>query len=854
MNSAEVRRTFLEYFGSQGHKIRPSSPSIPFDDPTIMFTNAGMVQFKDIFTGRKEREEPCATTCQKCVRAGGKHNDLDNVGYTTRHLTFFEMLGNFSFGDYFKEQAIYYAWELISKHYGLKPDRLWATVYQDDDEAFDLWKKISTLPEDRIVRLGEKDNFWSMGDVGPCGPCSEILLDRGEKFGEADVENGERFFEIWNLVFMQYNQAADGSRTVLPKPSIDTGMGLERMAMVMQDVDTVFDTDLLRGLIARIEDLTGVKYDPGPDGVSHRVLADHVRSLVFTLADGGEITNEGRGYVLRRILRGAARYGRNLLKDETLIHNLVDTLVDGMGEAYPEIADPQKKEFVTKLIVSEENSFGKTLDRGIELFNKEANRMASAGEKTFSGDQAFLLYDSYGFPLDLTERMSEERGYVVDVERFDELMKEQQEKSRTKKGIVLTVEDYPETTFSGYESTSSEAELQAAVEDGETWNVILSQTPFYGESGGQVGDTGVIQGDGFKLQVSDTTKESGRFVHVCKLLEGDASEIKSGDGVNASVDIVRRHAIQRNHTATHLVHAALREVVGDHVHQKGSVVDPDRLRFDVTHFDPITPDELRAAEDLVFEQVLANTPVEISEMPKDDAIAMGAMAFFGDKYGDVVRVVKIGGFSIELCGGTHVERTGDIGPFALVKEGSVSAGVRRVEALTASQAEGLHRGNSRLVESLAQALKVSPDRLVERVTKLLDENRKLKQAGKKAAPAASGGNVEKHQIGDILLITGLYDGVNGGALRDLYDGFKKESDKLIATLISKADGKVNCLVGVSRALTKDGWKAGDVFQAGAEHIAARGGGRPEMVQAGGKSPDGAEEARAAMKERVEAGK
>ena len=687
MKTSEVRDRFLDYFRQRDHVVLPSSPSIPHGDKTLLFTNAGMVQFKDVFTGREERVHPRAATVQKCVRAGGKHNDLDNVGYTSRHLTLFEMLGNFSFGDYFKEEAISFAWELITEGYGLDPDALWATVFREDDEAWELWKKISGLPDERIVRLGEKDNYWSMGDVGPCGPCSEILLDRGEAFGEADVENGERFFELWNLVFMQFSQSADGEKTPLPRPSIDTGLGLERMAMVLQEVDTVYETDVLRGLISEVESITGVEYDPGEKGVPHRVLADHIRSLVFCLADGAEISNEGRGYVLRRILRRAARYGRKLQEEGSILHRLVGPVVESMGDAYPELLENQ--EFITHLIRSEENRFGKTLGRGIELFEDEISVMKESGTKIISGDKMYLLWDSYGFPADLTQRMAEEAGFGVDMERFEECMNEQRERSRQASDFSVTTsfDSLPATEFVGYESLRCGAELQAAEEADGTLQVVLSHSPFYGESGGQVGDRGVISADDFRLAVEDTQRDGGRMVHICRLLEGELGDVGTGSAVEAEVDDSTRQATERNHSATHLLHAALREVLGTHVHQKGSLVDPSRLRFDVTHFSGIEGQELQQAQELVNEQVRANLPVEITEMDKDEAIEEGAMAFFGEKYGDRVRVVRMGDFSIELCGGTHVSRTGDIGFFTLTGEGSVSAGVRRVEALTANDAE-----------------------------------------------------------------------------------------------------------------------------------------------------------------------
>ena len=849
MKTSEVRDKFLNYFSDRDHAVLPSSPSIPHGDKTLLFTNAGMVQFKDIFTGREERSHPRATTVQKCVRAGGKHNDLDNVGYTSRHLTLFEMLGNFSFGDYFKKDAISFAWELITEGYGLDPAGLWATVFREDDEAWELWKEISGLPDDRIVRLGEKDNYWSMGDVGPCGPCSEILLDRGDAFGEADVENGERFFELWNLVFMQFSQSADGEKTPLPRPSIDTGMGLERMAMVMQGVDTVYETDVLRGLIREVEKLTGVAYDPGEKGVPHRVLADHIRSLVFCLADGAEISNEGRGYVLRRILRRAARYGRKLQAEGSILNRLVGVVVDSMGEAYPELVDNQ--EFITQVIRSEEDRFGKTLDRGIELFENEIGRMSGAGEKNVSGEKMYLLWDSYGFPADLTQRMAEEAGFGVDMERFEECMGEQRERSRQASDFSVTTsfDSLPETEFVGYESLSCEGELQAVEEADGSLQVVLSRSPFYGESGGQVGDQGVISGANFRLAVENTQRDGGRMIHVCRLVEGEAGELAAGAAVTAEVDDATRRATECNHSATHLLHAALREILGEHVHQKGSLVDPSRLRFDVTHFSGIEPQELQQAQELVNRQVRANLPVEISEMDKDEAIEQGAMAFFGEKYGDRVRVVRMGDFSVELCGGTHVSRTGDIGFFTLTSEGSVSSGVRRVEALTAGQAEGWFDGRVQLVDDLSKLLKVSSDRVEERVSRLLEENKELKTRGPAPAPAAAG-DLEKKKIGDILFVSGIFEGLEGKGLRDCFDRVKKESDKVIAVLIAPGEGKVQVLVAVTPSLTAEGWKAADVFQAGAEHIAARGGGRPEMVQAGGTNPEGARAALEAMESRV----
>jgi len=857
MNSADVRKTFLDYFQRHDHAVLPSSSSIPHGDPTLMFTNAGMVQFKDIFTGRQAAPTPPrATTSQKCVRAGGKHNDLDNVGYTTRHLTFFEMLGNFSFGDYFKEEAIAYAWELITKGYGLSSDRLWATVFREDDEAWDLWKRISGLPDDRIVRLGEKDNYWSMGDVGPCGPCSEILLDRGDAFGEADVENGERFFEIWNLVFMQFDQAPDGTKSPLPHPSIDTGMGLERMAMVMQGADTVFETDILRSIVRKVEDLTGVPYDVGDKGVPHRVLADHARSLVYCLADGAEISNEKRGYVVRRILRRAARYGRKLTDEGTIVHRLVDTVVDEMGEAYPEIV--ADKERIARQIRLEEERFDRTLDRGIELFDEVAAQLKGKGESTVPGDAIFKLHTTYGFPPDLVERMSDEAGLGADMAGYEDLMKGHATTSGAGASFSAAtssledagVEALPETCFVGYERLDGEGEVQKVVRDEAAIHVVLSDTPFYGESGGQVGDTGLLTCGGVQFRVDDTQKRGGQLVHTGEVVDGDPDALREGLVVSAQVDGERRRAIQRNHTATHLLHAALRKVLGTHVRQKGSLVESARLRFDVTHESGIQADELAAAQELVAEHVLLNLPVGIGEMDRDEAIEQGAMAFFGEKYGDRVRVVRIGDFSVELCGGCHVGSTGEIGPFVLLREGSVSAGIRRVEALSGMGAETFHREQAALLDQLSRKLKVAPDRLLERIGKLLEENRELKQRGSKAAAEGGDGEVRKEAVGDVTLVTALYDGIDGKSLRSTWDQFKQQAPKLVAVLVSRLEGKVQVIVGLSRALVDDGWKAADVFQAGAELLQARGGGRPEMVQAGGKAPQGAADAIAAMAAKV----
>jgi alanyl-tRNA synthetase len=861
MKAREARKAFLDYFQERGHVLVPSSPVIPHGDKTLLFTNAGMNQFKDIFTGKQKASFPRATTAQKCLRAGGKHNDLDNVGYTTRHLTFFEMLGNFSFGDYFKKDAILFAWELVTRRFGISPGRLWITVFREDDEARDLWRKIAGVADDRIVGLGEKDNYWSMGDVGPCGPCSEILVDRGDEHGPPDLENGERFFEIWNLVFMQFDQRPNGAKAPLPRPSIDTGMGLERMAMVLQGVNSVFETDVFVPLIRRVEEITGTRCDPGAAGVPHRVIADHIRSLVFAFADGAEPSNEGRGYVLRRILRRAARYARKISKGEPILHQLVEDVVEQMGESYPEIRE--HKNYITQLIRSEEERFGETLDKGLELFEDVTARLKRASSKTIPGSEVFKLYDTFGFPADLVQQMAAEIGFEVDSVGFEKLMGEQKERSRGASQFYVRstdgfeVEKLPPTQFVGYGQRQARAELQAASEQGETWRLVLSATPFYGESGGQVGDTGILSGDGFLLAVEDTKKEKGRFIHYCRLRSGDPAKIRSGEIIEAAVDEARREAIERNHTATHLLHAGLRKAVGAHVHQKGSLVEPARLRFDVTHFAPLKREELEEVERLVQEQILQNSAVETFETDFEDAVKQGAMALFGEKYGDRVRVVKIGGFSLELCGGTHVTRTGEIGPFLVAGEGSVSAGVRRLEALTAGGAESLHRKNREIIEGLSRALKVSPEGLSERIEKLLEENRDLK-ARRKAEGAAfpasglesspsgnlpsgnvpSGIPVRREKLGNVHFLTATFAGLDGKGLREAHDRFKQEAPELVTVLFAPRDGKVQILVAVSSPLVQKGWDAREIFQAGAPRLAARGGGRPEMVQAGGTEAPG----------------
>lgn len=875
----EIRSTFIDYFARDGHEPVPSSPLVPRNDPTLMFTNAGMVQFKNVFTGLEKRPYNRAVTAQKCVRAGGKHNDLDNVGYTARHHTFFEMLGNFSFGDYFKERAIELAWNLITRDFGLPKDKLIATVYIDDDAAFDLWKKIAGLPESRIIRIAGSDNFWAMGDTGPCGPCSEIFYDHGDKIpggppGSPD-QDGDRFIEIWNLVFMQYEQTADGQRLELPKPSIDTGMGLERIAAVLQGTHDNYGIDLFRAIIQVIADLTHVSPD-GPQKASHRVIADHLRASAFLIADGVLPSNEGRGYVLRRIMRRAMRHAELLGAREPLMWRLVPVLVREMGQAYPELH--RAEALITETLRLEETRFRKTLERGLAILEDET-KLLKQGD-ALKGDTAFTLYDTYGFPLDLTQDALRARGISVDVTGFNTAMEQQKAKARESwKGsgdaATETVwfalrEKLGATEFLGYETESAEGEVVALVRDGkdvaelksgDTGFVVLNQTPFYGESGGQVGDTGVMTADGVRFRVTDTQKKGGDlFVHQGVVEQGT---VKPGLALQLDVDHARRTAIRANHSATHLLHEALRQVLGDHVAQKGSLVAPDRLRFDFSHPKPITAEELEKVEDIANDFVLQNSEVTTRLMGLDDARASGARALFGEKYGDEVRVVAMGdsggnalGWSVELCGGTHVKRTGDIGLISVVSDSGVAAGVRRLEALTGRNARKAANTTMQAAHSVAtDILRVSVADMPARVTQLMDERKKLERdladARRKLAMGggASGGKADADDgvraVGDVKLLARAVEGIDLKDLRSLADEGKKQVGSGIVAIVGKTDdGKAGIVVGVTADLTKR-FNAVELVRAGAEALGGKGGGgRPDMAQAGG--PDGSK-ADAALK-------
>ena len=864
----DIRKSFLDFFARNDHQIVASSALVPRNDPTLMFTNAGMVPFKNVFTGLEKRPYSRAVTAQKCVRAGGKHNDLDNVGYTTRHHTFFEMLGNFSFGDYFKERAIELAWTLITKDFALPKERLLITVYVDDDDAFKLWKKIAGLPDSKILRIAGADNFWAMGDTGPCGPCSEIFYDHGDKIpggppGSADSE-GDRFIEIWNLVFMQYEQLEGGKRVNLPRPSIDTGMGLERIAAVLQGTHDNYAIDLFQTLIRAIAELTGV--DPnGPQKASHRVIADHLRASAFLIADGVLPSNEGRGYVLRRIMRRAMRHAELLGAKEPLMWKLVPALTREMGQAYPELL--RAEALITETLKLEETRFRRTLERGLAILDEKSKGLKKGA--MFDGDTAFTLYDTYGFPLDLTQDALRSRGISVDLASFTDAMERQRAKARASwagsgEAAQETVwfalrEKIGATEFLGYETEIAEGIVAALVKDGkevpelkkgESGAVVMNQTPFYGESGGQVGDTGEMRREGVRLIVSDTKKMAGDLVaHVVKVEQGS---IKVGDPLLLDVDHARRGAIRQNHSATHLLHEALRQVLGDHVAQKGSLVAPDRLRFDFSHPKPMSAEEIERVEDIANDIVLQNAPVTTRLMAVDDAITSGARALFGEKYGDEVRVVAMGegtgntmGWSVELCGGTHVRRTGDIGLVSLVGESGVAAGVRRIEALTGKSARKAANKQLQFVKAAAAELKVPLEEMPGRIGTLLDERKKLErdlsEAKKKLALGgggkADGDAADVRQVNGVKLLARAVSGIDLKDLRSLADEGKRQvGSGVVAIVATAADGKAGIVVGVTDDLTKR-FNAVELVKKGAEALGGKGGGgRPDMAQAGG--PDG----------------
>ena len=863
----DVRNTYLSYFERHGHTILPSSALVPHNDPTLMFTNAGMVQFKNIFTGTESAPNPPrATTSQKCVRAGGKHNDLDNVGYTARHHTFFEMLGNFSFGDYFKEEAIYHAWNLLSKDYALPREKLYFTVYHTDDEAFNLWKKITGCEDERVLRIPTKDNFWAMGDTGPCGPCSEIFYDHGEKAAEgawalnADGSDqfGDRFIEIWNLVFMQYEQKDADTRIELPKPSIDTGMGLERMAAVMQGVHDNYDTDIFQTLIKASVDLTGTKAE-GDKRASHRVIADHLRSACFLIADGVLPSNEGRGYVLRRIMRRAMRHAHMLGSKQPLMYRLVPTLMSEMGSAFSELE--RARALITETLKSEEERFQDTLGRGLKLLDEERTSIAVGG--SLKGDVAFKLYDTYGFPLDLTQDILRTHNMSVDTDGFAACMEEQKTRARAAwkgSGSEATSqiwfglrEAHGATEFLGYTASSASAVVTAIIKDGaevtsanagDNVEILLNQTPCYGESGGQVGDTALLSKNNHTIgEVTDTTKQLGDLhVHHVTL----SAAIVTGDAVEVSIDVARRARIRANHSATHLLHAVLRNTLGDHITQKGSLVNAERLRFDMAHPKALTPEEITLVETQVNNLIWENSSVSTRLMNPEDAIKAGAMALFGEKYGDEVRVLAMGNdaYSVELCGGTHVTRTGDIGLFKIISESAIASGVRRIEAMTQTGALAFLNGQDATLKGVANEMKVGTTEVVERVASLQIERKNLQKeladAKKQLAMGGSSGGAEAvaETIGNVQFIGKHFPDMPPKELRGLAENFLKPlGDNGIAVVTSGFEGKGSIVVAISQALSSSR-NAADLVKVGVEALGGQGGGgRPNMAQGGG--PNGA---------------
>jgi alanyl-tRNA synthetase len=847
MTSSEIRGSFLEFFRKNGHAVLPSSSLVPGNDPTLLFTNAGMVQFKDVFLGKEERDYSRAATSQRCVRAGGKHNDLENVGYTARHHTFFEMLGNFSFGDYFKKEAIHFAWNFVTGTLGIPKDRLWVTVFKEDDEAARIWTEEIGIDPTRCTRMGEKSNFWSMGETGPCGPCTEIFYDHG-----ADIpggppgtpeEDGDRYVEIWNLVFMQYDRSSDGILVPLPKPSVDTGMGLERVAAVMQGVHSNYDIDLFKSLIRSAAEVTGTE---DLTSSSLRVIADHIRACTFLIVDGVVPSNEGRGYVLRRIIRRAIRHGYKLGQTQPFFHKLVASLVREMGGYYPELAAGEAR--ATQVLAQEESRFAETLTTGMALLDAEAAKLSSS---VIPGETVFRLYDTYGFPLDLTADVARERGLTIDQAGFDSAMEAQRGRARaaSKFGSDLrdSVKLSGKTDFLGYDRLADDGVVTALIFDGavvqelrpgQEGQVVLDHTPFYAESGGQIGDSGVLVGAASRFTVRDTQKIGTSFAHVGVL---DTGELRVGDTVAAQVDGERRTAIALNHSATHLLHAALRKVLGTHVEQKGSLVAADRLRFDFSHTQAVSAEELRQVEDLVNSAIRRNAPAETKVMALDEAVAAGAMSLFGEKYDSDVRVLSLGDFSMELCGGTHVERAGDIGLFKILSESGVAAGVRRVEAVTGKTAYDWVVHTDQVLRDIAGMLRGSREDVDEKVRELIDRARRLEkevQQLKSKLASGQGGDLtsQAKNVGGIKVLAVQIDGADAKSLRDAVDKLRDKLGSSVIVLATVQEGKVILVAGVSPDLLSR-MKAGEIVGAVAALVGGKGGGRADFAQAGGTQPE-----------------
>ena len=863
-----IRKDFLDYFVAQGHEAVSSSPLVPANDPTLLFTNAGMVQFKDVFLGAEKRKNPRAASSQRCVRAGGKHNDLDQVGYTARHHTFFEMLGNFSFGDYFKEEAIRYAWELLTDVYGLEPDRLWVTVYQTDDEAHDIWVNQIGVPPERVIRIGDKpggakfesDNFWAMGDTGPCGPCTEIFYDHGPGVeggppGSPD-EDGDRYIEIWNLVFMQFDRSADGTMNPLPAPCVDTGMGLERLAAVLQHQHSNYKIDLFSALTQAAAKLTGCT---DPDNVSLNVIADHIRACAFLVVDGVVPSRDGRGYVLRRIIRRAIRHGYKLGKKQPFFHKMVGPLVEQMGDAYPELA--RKADLIRETLLEEEQRFARTLDTGMGILKEVMSHLAGEEGGQIDGSTAFLLYDTYGFPLDLTQDIARENSLSVDEEGFNREMAQQQQRGRSSGKFAQqaqisaeTIKNLAPTQFLGYEQlATSDSTVVSILVDGEQAEqleagteavLLLDKTPFYAESGGQVGDTGRIRCGDAVFDVQDTIKVAGVFFgHIGTLTGGQMSV---GDKVSTAVDEARRQAIVLHHSATHLMHAALKQVLGDHVEQRGSLVAPDHLRFDFTHPRAMTADELAEVERIVNREIRLNPDADVQVMNFDEALETGATALFGEKYGDRVRVLSFGDFSVELCGGTHVSRVGDIGQFKIVEETAIAAGIRRVVAVAGEAAVQRIQTMDTQLKDLAGVLKIAPDAMEGRLRQILERSKSLEKEVedlKSKMASASGDELADRavEINGLKVLSARLDGIDSKSLRDTVDRLKDRLGSSVVVIGSADEGKVRLAAGVSKDLLAR-IQAGNLVNFVAQHVGGKGGGRPDFAQAGGSQPENLDEA------------
>lgn len=852
ISANEVRRQFLEFFSEKNHTIVPSSSLVPYDDPTLIFTNAGMNQFKDVFLGTGARNYQRAADSQKCLRVSGKHNDLEEVGRDTYHHTFFEMLGNWSFGDYYKKEAIMWAWELLVERWGLPKDKLYATVYLTDDEAEAIWKSHTDIDPEHVLRFGDKDNFWEMGDTGPCGPCSEIHMDLGPERCDKHHIPGHvcgvnagcaRYIELWNLVFIQYDRKSDGSLQDLPAKHVDTGMGFERIVAVIQNKRSNYDIDLFLDIIHGIEAVTDKSYVQSEHQVAFRAIADHIRALTFAIADGVLPSNEGRGYVLRRILRRAARFGKTLGMEEPFLYKIVDSVVKAMGDAYPEL--PKEQSHCEMVIRGEEESFHRTLGKGIELFENIARTLAAAGKTLISGSEAFKLYDTYGFPLDLTQMMAEEKGFTVDLDGFNREMEEQRSRARESGKFIMAddetrwevVTDAPHSSFKGYEQLETHSQLCLIGEDRDHWHLVFAETPFYGASGGQVGDTGAIEADDQRYRVEDTLRLNDRIIHLIKKTEPFP---KTALRYRLTVDRNRRLATACNHTGTHLLQAALRQVLGEHVHQAGSMVSPERLRFDFTHFEKPAESQLEAVEDLINRIIGQAIPVSVNEMSYEDALASGAMALFGEKYGDRVRVITVDGFSTELCGGTHVSNTAQLRVFRIVSESSVATGVRRIEAVTGVEALTIYREERRLLEEAAALLKGEPAQIVDKVAGLLDSHHQLQKQQELWQARETAERIESLYsaivpVGEDHYIVARVDGLSAEVMREAIDKLRDRMRSGVAVLGAVTDDKVALVVGVTKNLTGK-IQSGALIKRVAAEVGGSGGGRPELAQAGGKDP------------------